>query len=83
MTDCGLPTDTTTCTEHNVAGCAVCIKHAGACDWGGCHEQAAFRATVRSRVTERVLEVRPLCVAHLVAFAAHETHGCLVDAISL
>lgn len=74
ITDCGLPTDTATCQEHNVGGCATCIKDEGACDWGGCHEPAAQRVLCVHRMTGRVLEQRPLCDRHSEAYQGL-THG--------
>lgn len=69
ITDCGAPTRTATCREHNVRGCAVCIKTAGACDWGGCHTHAAARGRCIRAATGAVVETRPLCIPHLVAWS--------------
>lgn len=74
-TDCGTPTRTATCRAHNVHDCAVCIKAAGACDWGGCHTHAAVRARCFRANTGAVVETRPLCISHLVTFTSMTDGG--------
>lgn len=84
ITDCGAPTHTRFCREHNVADCAVCIKVDGACDHGGCHKPATFRVKVIATRTERVVEVRPLCIPHMVDFTSRTDGGAYAfEAVSL
>jgi hypothetical protein len=75
LTDCGTPTRSRYCREHNVRDCATCIKTAGACDWGACHEPAAVRGRCLLASTGEVAETRPLCVRHMVTWSQRTGGG--------
>lgn len=51
------------------------VPSPGMCDWGRCCAAATMRVRCTSVRTEKVVEVRHLCISHMVDFATTESSG--------